>query len=241
MNREEAVLFPGMKGGEHLKSGEAQLTDVELSLYKNQALYKLPVEQAAITKLSGEVLDTATMGELTSTYPMSQEFLNKYGYWKADMFSEGNFGEEHIDTMTTGKMGSSLYQTLSGSVMMHTHPSYEYMYSKRTPKAISNVLSETLGRVPSWGDIANNIKWKAEQNIIINKAGVTVVSLPSEIRSMMLDERIKSLGSTSDMFNTVDKETEKIVDPFWSNKKTGDMALSERIERAQKYGNEELA
>ena len=238
------VIFPGMKGGEHLKVGEAQLTEAEMNLYKNKVLYNFPYEQSAVTTPTGKVLDYGTSGKVTSTEPLSAEFYSKYNM--ATPFMKD--GDEFFPN-GKGEQKAKMSNDLRGSIMVHSHPAYKDAASSgefpagwgtSVPMKAINMMDANIGRTPSVGDIHVSTAYAPLQNVIINKYGATVMDFPPELRSAMKTTPMESNGvfdSINKMFEQHGKLSDKIrnreLSPVSNSKDYNALTYDEKINRAE--------
>ncbi len=161
--------------------GKAQLSEAELTLYKNISVYNFDFEQSAITTTSGHTLDYEC-GCRLHVAPFSYNFLKRYQ--RCDMFY-GN--TESVPGVRSG----ALSRRLKNSIMMHTHPSAMHPFDfnfPSIPKYLAYYFDEFL-MVPTPDDIFNAAMYSPIQNLIISPFGITIMKISPALKSKKIYER----------------------------------------------------
>ena len=164
-----------------LKNNEVQLTEAELTLYKNVSIYNFDFEQSAITTPDGKTLDYQCGCRLHVT-PFSYDFFKLYQ--RCEPFR----GDSDI---VPGIRSGALSRRLKNSIMVHTHPSMMHPFNSDYP-----VVPEYLARysdeflmVPTPDDIFNGVMYSPIQDLIISPRGITVMKFSPTVRSMRIFDR----------------------------------------------------
>jgi hypothetical protein len=174
-------LFPTHKLGAHLTHNEAQLTEAELTLYKNISVYNFDFEQSAITTPDGKTLDYQCGCRLHVT-PFSYEFFKLYQQ------CEPFCGDADL---APGVGSGALSRRLKNSIKMHTHPSVVHPFDEGDtsfPSHLAHHLNEFL-MAPTTGDILNAVMFAPIQDLIISPLGITVMKFSPTLRSTKIYER----------------------------------------------------
>ena len=160
------VIFSDMRGGEHLKENEAQLTEAELNFHKNVSIYNFDFEQSAITTPMGKVLN----------YEVGNEYSVSY-------FSED-----------TKKFGTQYRRVLKYSINIHSHPSQlKFLKKKRTPKSMLFYVNR-LNETPSAKDYLCLLHYCPIQQVTITPTSTTVLQPPIMSKHKSLSERYYGIG-----------------------------------------------
>jgi hypothetical protein len=169
------VIFSDMRGGDHLKDNEAQLTEAELNLYKYQRVYNFPLEQSALTTKTGKILDY-NVGDEHSINICSLDLFKKY--------HGSEIGYENNDISS-----GNLYRVFKSGVFMHTHPCsiFPYKHEGATITKKFNKISNRYISIPSSSDLYWSISLPPFQDLIISFFGVT--AMKPNIKMLMLNKK----------------------------------------------------